>query len=118
MANYTNHAANERPFLAWLRTGLAVAAFGLFLAKLNVLLDVVAGPRSPHLPARGVGVIVAAASHHIGLILGLVGIAIIVRGGIGFEHTRRETYRERASRISQSYAEPLPSASLSIPAAM
>src|SRR6266851_8381300 len=118
IANYTNHAANERTFLAWLRTGLAVAAFGFFLAKLNVLLDVVAGLRSPHLPARGVGVIVAAASHHIGLILGLIGIAIIVRGGIGFERTRREIDREGVSRISQSYAEPLLSAALSIAAAM
>jgi putative membrane protein len=27
IANYTNHAANERTFLAWIRTGLAVAAF-------------------------------------------------------------------------------------------
>jgi uncharacterized membrane protein YidH (DUF202 family) len=31
IANYTNHAANERTFLAWIRTGLAVAAFGFFL---------------------------------------------------------------------------------------
>jgi putative membrane protein len=23
IANYTNHAANERTFLAWIRTGLA-----------------------------------------------------------------------------------------------
>jgi putative membrane protein len=28
IANY--HAANERTFLAWIRTGLAVAAFGFF----------------------------------------------------------------------------------------
>jgi uncharacterized membrane protein YidH (DUF202 family) len=37
IANYTDHAANERTFLAWIRTGLAVAAFGFFLVKLNVL---------------------------------------------------------------------------------
>ena len=44
IANYTDHAANERTFLAWIRTGLAVAAFGFFLVKLNVLVDaVVAG---------------------------------------------------------------------------
>jgi putative membrane protein len=30
IANYTNHATNERTFLAWMRTGLAVAAFGFF----------------------------------------------------------------------------------------
>jgi len=37
IANYTNHAANERTFLASIRAGLAVAAFGFFLIKLNVL---------------------------------------------------------------------------------
>jgi putative membrane protein len=43
IANYTNHAANERTFLAWIRTGLAVAAFGFFLVKLNVLVDTACG---------------------------------------------------------------------------
>jgi putative membrane protein len=33
IAHYTDHAANERTFLAWIRTGLAVAAFGFFLIK-------------------------------------------------------------------------------------
>jgi len=60
IANYTNHAANERTFLAWLRTGLAVTAFGFFLAKLNVFLDAVAGPRLPHLATRGAAAVVAA----------------------------------------------------------
>jgi hypothetical protein len=41
IAKYTDHAANERTFLAWIRTGLAVAAFGLFLVKLNVLFDAI-----------------------------------------------------------------------------
>src|SRR5260370_26263654 len=103
IANYTNHAANERTFLAWMRTGLAVAAFGFFLAKLNVFLDEVAGSRPPHPAAPGVGIIIAAAGHHIGLILGLIGIAIIMRGGIGFERARREIDREGVSRIPRSH---------------
>jgi putative membrane protein len=117
IANYTNHAANERTFLAWLRTGLAVTAFGFFLAKLNVFLDAVAGPRLAHLPGRAEAV-VAAVGHHVGLILGLIGIAIILRGGVGFERTRREINREGVTRLPQSYAEPVLSAALSIAAAM
>ncbi len=50
IANYTDHAANERTFLAWIRTGLAVAAFGFFLVKLNVLVDAVGSGTPPHLP--------------------------------------------------------------------
>jgi putative membrane protein len=118
IANYTNHAANERTFLAWMRTGLAVAAFGFFLAKLNVLLDAVAGPHLPRLPGRGVGVIVAAAGHHVGLTLGLIGIAIIVRGGIGFERTRRAIDREGVIPMPQSHMELVLSAALSIAASM
>jgi hypothetical protein len=44
IANYTNHAANERTFLAWIRT---VAAFGFFLIKLNVFVDAVGGGSIP-----------------------------------------------------------------------
>ena len=118
IANYTNHAANERTFLAWTRTGLAVAAFGFFLAKLNVLLDAVPGrPSSHHLDQRA-DVFAAAAGHHIGLILALVGIAIIVLGGIGYERTRREIDREGLSRMPQSYMAPALSAALSVAASI
>src|ERR1700738_5733058 len=39
IANYTNHAANERTFLAWIRTGFSAAAFWFFFIKLNVFFD-------------------------------------------------------------------------------
>ena len=34
---YRDHAANERTFLAWIRTGIAVIAFGVVIEKLNLL---------------------------------------------------------------------------------
>ena len=40
---YSDHAANERTFLAWLRTSIAVIAFGFVVEKFNlfalILLD-------------------------------------------------------------------------------
>jgi putative membrane protein len=33
---YGDHAANERTFLAWLRTSIAVIAFGFVVEKLNL----------------------------------------------------------------------------------
>jgi len=33
--DYTDHAANERTFLAWVRTGIAVLAFGFVIEKLT-----------------------------------------------------------------------------------
>lgn len=34
--NYSDHAANERTFLAWVRTGIAVVAFGFVIEKFNL----------------------------------------------------------------------------------
>lgn len=34
--DYADHAANERTFLAWLRTGIAVVAFGFVIEKFNL----------------------------------------------------------------------------------
>ena len=36
--DYSDHAANERTFLAWLRTGIAVIAFGFVIEKFNLFV--------------------------------------------------------------------------------
>jgi putative membrane protein len=38
---YSDHAANERTFLAWVRTGIAVIAFGFVIEKFNLFLDAI-----------------------------------------------------------------------------
>jgi len=111
IAHYTDHAANERTFLAWIRTGLAVAAFGFFLVKLNILVDAVGGGSLPHLPAEDAG---AVAARYVGLAMVVIGIAIIARGSAGFERTRRAIDRDEVIQIPQSRAELLLSASLAI----
>src|SRR6202790_5446034 len=114
IANYTNHAANERTFLAWIRTGLAVAAFGFFLIKLNVFVDAVGGVSMPHLPAEETGAVVAVATRYAGLAMVATGIAIITRSGFAFERTRRAIDRDELIRIPQSRTESLLSAALAI----
>jgi putative membrane protein len=39
---YSDHAANERTFLAWVRTGIAVIAFGFVIEKFNLFLLTIA----------------------------------------------------------------------------
>src|ERR1700719_183458 len=90
IANYTDHAANERTFLAWVRTGLAVAAFGFFLVKLNVLFDAIGGGSPPH-PAAD---------------------------NAGFERTRRAINRDEVIQMPQSRAESLLSVALAIAVAI
>ncbi len=36
--NYKDHAANERTFLAWVRTGVTISVFGFALEKFEILL--------------------------------------------------------------------------------
>jgi putative membrane protein len=114
IANYTNHAANERTFLAWIRTGLAAAAFGFFLIKLDVFVDAVGGGSIPHLPAGNAGAFVAVPTRYAGLAMVAIGIAIIARSGLAFERTRRAIDRDEVIHIPQSRAESLLSAALAI----
>jgi putative membrane protein len=44
--DYTNHAANERTFLAWVRTGIAVIALGFVIEKFN-LFELMIGNSTP-----------------------------------------------------------------------
>src|ERR1700680_4874467 len=98
IANYTNHAANERTFLAWIRTSLAVAAFGFFLIKLNVFVDA-AGGSIPHPAAEDAGVLVAVATRYAGLAMVAIGITAVARSSSAFERTRRAIDRDEVMQI-------------------
>ena len=37
--NYSDHAANERTFLAWVRTAIAVMAFGFLVERFDLFLS-------------------------------------------------------------------------------
>ncbi len=39
---YSDHAANERTFLAWVRTAIAVMAFGFVIEKFDLFLRAIA----------------------------------------------------------------------------
>jgi putative membrane protein len=40
--NFSDHAANERTFLAWVRTAIAVMAFGFLVERFDLFLETVA----------------------------------------------------------------------------
>ena len=43
---YSDHAANERTLLAWVRTGIAVIAFGFVIEKFNLFVLTIASSTS------------------------------------------------------------------------
>ncbi len=74
--SYSDHSANERTFLAWIRTGLTIMALGfvierldLFLASLGPAAQASAPPQAPEIH---------------GLSVTLVSLAIILIIGAGY----------------------------------
>jgi putative membrane protein len=63
--NYTDHAANERTYLAWVRTALAFMAFGLLVERADLLL-----PSASDLATSGL-------SRAAGLALILLGVVVL-----------------------------------------
>ena len=41
--NYRDHAANERTYLAWIRTALALMGFGLLIERFDLFVQTLAG---------------------------------------------------------------------------
>jgi len=70
--NFSDHAANERTFLAWVRTAIAVMAFGFLVARFNLFLRVAAQSL-----AGGVGRSVTVRAGNLG---DLAGLALIAAG--------------------------------------
>jgi putative membrane protein len=50
---YSDHAANERTFLAWVRTGIAVIACGFVIEKFNLFVLTMANATSLDAGRRG-----------------------------------------------------------------
>ena len=88
--NYSDHAANERTYLAWVRTGVAVMAFGFLVEKFDIFLVYIG--KALH---KRTGV-------HYGLHaaellgVGLVGLGILmmVAASVRFVRTRRAIMAE------------------------
>ncbi|PSO07282.1 hypothetical protein B9Q04_11735 [Candidatus Marsarchaeota G2 archaeon BE_D] len=46
VASPSDHMANERTFLAWVRTGIALVGFGFVIAKFTLFLELIKGVKS------------------------------------------------------------------------
>ena len=84
--SYSDHAANERTFLAWVRTGIAVVAFGFVVEKFNHNIVTVARSVSPEEPAR-LQHLVGWFGRYEGLAFIFVGIALIALATLRFLRT-------------------------------
>src|SRR5262245_10090037 len=77
---YSDHAANPRTFLAWVRTATAIMAFGFLVEKFDLFLEVAAlslVDRAISLPGQRIG-------NLAGLALIVLGTAIVAIAAIRF----------------------------------
>ena len=83
--NLGDHSANERTFLAWVRTSVAIIAFGFLVEKFDLFLAVAAHTLDPtmQLPDRRFGNVV-------GLVLIILGVTMIGVATIRFRRTAKD----------------------------
>ena len=103
--NYSDHAANERTFLAWIRTAIAVMAFGFLVAKFNLFLAFAARsfergagpPRMAHMSGFGdlAGLLLIAA----GTFMVIVAAMRFVRTGRAIDSPQRHVSGARADLL-------------------
>ena len=88
--NFTEHSANERTFLAWLRTGIAVIGFGFVVEKFNLFILALTSTGATEI-GRAVRTdrLAGPLGRYEGLALMAVGIVLIVVAGVRFVRTTR-----------------------------
>jgi inner membrane protein YidH len=87
---YSDHAANERTFLAWVRTGIAIIAFGFVVEKFNLFVRTMAEANTSAGASRlQLDRFTGAFSHYDGLALIVIGMAIILVSLLRFVRTGR-----------------------------
>jgi putative membrane protein len=81
--NFSDHAANERTFLAWVRTALALMALGFLVTRFNLFLRIAAQSSSGG-GARGIAMPSGRFGDIAGLLLILAGTAMVAAAAIRF----------------------------------
>lgn len=82
---YSDHAANERTFLAWVRTAIAIMAFGFLVQKFDLFLRITVLGSGRGAISTGSELIGTSA----GLMLIVLGAAMMVLAAIRFRRTAR-----------------------------
>lgn len=93
---FSDHAANERTFLAWIRTAIAVMAFGFLIERFDIFLAVMASGGQRH-PAADPGHRFASTA---GLAFIVLGIAMIAVAALRFFRIARDI--DRTELVSSS----------------
>ena len=103
--NFSDHAANERTFLAWVRTAIGVITFGFIVERFDLFLAFAA----PDALKNKITVTRGEFGHIAGLVLIVLGIAMMGIAAFRFARTAREiddhkVYPGTGSRVDLALA--------------
>ncbi len=88
---FSDHAANERTFLAWVRTAIAVMAFGFLVERFNLFLQVAGQSLGRKFTVSG-----TLASDAVGIALIVAGAMMVAAAMLRFVGNRRAIIDEDA----------------------
>jgi putative membrane protein len=89
IGDYRDHAANERTFLAWIRTGIAVIAFGVVIEKFNLFMLTLASTAVAPGQRSELASMVGRVGRYDGLALIFGGVCLVVLATVRFIRTAR-----------------------------
>jgi putative membrane protein len=89
IGGYSDHAANERTFLAWVRTGIAVIAFGFVIEKFNLFMLTLASAAGDQLQHSRLALMSGRMGRYDGLVLIFGGVGLVVLATARFVRTTR-----------------------------
>ena len=100
--HFSDHAANERTYLAWVRTAIAVMAFGFLIERFDLFLASLS-----HLVGKAVAGAHLRGAEWAGLLLIVFGALIIVLATLRFLRCRRSIEAGQAVPYAGTLAEKL-----------
>ena len=86
--NYRDHAANERTYLAWVRTGVTVMVLGFFIEKFDIFLATTMGSADADRLTSGFDI------HYLAVFLVALGLFSIIFSTVHYMRTNRKIDRE------------------------
>ncbi len=93
ISRFSDHAANERTFLAWVRTAIAVMAFGFLVERFDIFLKI-AG-QSLH---KSINLSGQVAGSFVGLTLIIAGATMVATAMLRFTRNRAAIDNEAAQQ--------------------
>jgi putative membrane protein len=106
IGGYSDHAANERTFLAWVRTGIAVIAFGFVIEKFNIfILTVASAALGDEAHRAQLARLSGGVGRYDGLAFILGGVALVVLATTRFVRTTRMLDDTKMHSVSSVRAE-------------